>query len=1112
MSPPTMHDFSRKAPKLSLSLEIAIDETIGQWPFYLEPVFLLPRGSCCFNLIKITYLWGQSDGLLEILCDWIVRFYYLAGLKMYAVERLSSYITRGVYTVSGPFHPFGGAVDIIVVEQQDGSFKSSPWYVRFGKFQGVLKAKERVVNICVNGVEAGFHMNLDHKGEAYFLREVDVEEGEIVPYSVSSGDETEGRFQNDRRSLKSKSYNFDANTSNSADKIDLLRNGKALARTTSRRPRILGLVFGRRRSMKEEGYQEGEGDDGVARADSLERAEIAANLLEVKWSTNLYKSRKGANKDVQITDGKGEVSSSEHGNVKNSLDQYVLHEQTGSHNEQMGESSLSGFENLQSFVEETRIEVACFSTPEQVTETSVAGESVLEGKCELMSTLSRKIDVGDTENDENTKVQDSIEHEGHPGKHIDEEQVFHVTNVLPGCGISQEESETDRVRSFIYCETSERSIVAMDVTSEQTRETMYLGSGELGEVHVHTEMLHSTTELLSEDTVTLQVAEDGDFQTDPVEDPVNHSQEMNPSRSFIHKCNVMDLEGPSIEPEVDTQMVSVGPTLGLDDKVVSQSICTISGFSNSAHQAQDKENNKDEEITSKFQPSLESIGDCVPIKAISTLSLGSSEEEQFLFSDLDEISEVQRMESIYPVHVDKESPSSSPEDIKEANRLVNERYDPSLLSEKSAQENPFIDLEGSIEKLRISSSPIIIPRSHKVSGEEVGRLVESLPNLWSHTVSPDAHDFCRPLSQSLDSSSKSLNSKLQSNDDSSYIKSDKDPQLALEQPNIEDTQITVEPINGLANSAVEISLCKHLLYEGMGADAASQAFDAEKLDVNRFTSLGPEVMKDDRLVVKIYGLYFPWDVAGPIVLGMVSFGSEQIFEPTGMIAVDKVEKSLTGDPSKSSVASRGGWRIWPFSFRKSRSKKGLQPVLKDVRNSDVENASESTMGMGEDKNVLKPKVVRKIVREMTPTSEQLASMNLKEGRNTVTFTFSTAMLGKQQVDARIYLWKWNTRIVISDVDGTITKSDVLGQFMPFVGVDWSQTGVAHLFSAIKENGYQLLFLSARAISQAYHTRQFLFNLKQDGKALPDGPVVISPDGLFPSLYREGNWCNQEGSS
>ena len=29
------------------------------------------------------------------------------------------------------------------------------------------------------------------------------------------------------------------------------------------------------------------------------------------------------------------------------------------------------------------------------------------------------------------------------------------------------------------------------------------------------------------------------------------------------------------------------------------------------------------------------------------------------------------------------------------------------------------------------------------------------------------------------------------------------------------------------------------------------------------------------------------------------------------------------------------------------------------------------------------------------------------------------------------------------------RSDVLGQFMPMVGIDWSQTGVAHLFSAIK---------------------------------------------------------------
>ena len=35
-----------------------------------------------------------------------------------------------------------------------------------------------------------------------------------------------------------------------------------------------------------------------------------------------------------------------------------------------------------------------------------------------------------------------------------------------------------------------------------------------------------------------------------------------------------------------------------------------------------------------------------------------------------------------------------------------------------------------------------------------------------------------------------------------------------------------------------------------------------------------------------------------------------------------------------------------------------------------------------------------------------------------------------------------------------------------------------LGAIVQENGYEVMFLSARAISQAYLTRQFLFNLKQ----------------------------------
>ena len=38
--------------------------------------------------------------------------------------------------------------------------------------------------------------------------------------------------------------------------------------------------------------------------------------------------------------------------------------------------------------------------------------------------------------------------------------------------------------------------------------------------------------------------------------------------------------------------------------------------------------------------------------------------------------------------------------------------------------------------------------------------------------------------------------------------------------------------------------------------------------------------------------------------------------------------------------------------------------------------------------------------------------------------------------------------------------------------------------------------------QAAATRDYLHSLNQAGDTLPVGPVITSPDGLFPSLYRE----------
>ena len=114
-----------------------------------------------------------------------------------------------------------------------------------------------------------------------------------------------------------------------------------------------------------------------------------------------------------------------------------------------------------------------------------------------------------------------------------------------------------------------------------------------------------------------------------------------------------------------------------------------------------------------------------------------------------------------------------------------------------------------------------------------------------------------------------------------------------------------------------------------------------------------------------------------------------------MIPLNQVEKTFAGNPSEGINASNGSWGVWPF--KRSRSMKNTQPAQNSTGSSDAENTLERSTSIDGEKDALKPEAKRKNVRETTPTPEQLASLNLKEGKNTVTFTFSTSMLGPQQV-------------------------------------------------------------------------------------------------------------------
>ncbi|KAK9096907.1 hypothetical protein Sjap_022404 [Stephania japonica] len=1099
---------------------------------------------------------------------------------MYAVGRLGSYI-------AAPFHPFGGAVDIIVVEQQDGSFKSSPWYVKFGKFQGVLKSKEKIVAICVNGVEADFHIYLDHKGEAYFLKEVENEEDPIVFSSYSSGDEADDKCTSGGMK-KSKSCDFDLNLPASEAQINV-GGAEVVARTNSRRSRILGFMFGGK-SMKKDGSKSAGADDNVVRTSSFERAEIAADLLEVKWSTNLptgkprkiNSSRLSASDTIaQETDmnlvvdnGEGKDTLVVHDKIECNENYFILPEATDPCSSKMSICSLHSSNDSPECsnrgskissqapqdhqdVEMTSLHV---SISQDVEEVSHQNTLVIEG----CNGGNANLDEGKETCIEGTNF--AFPQMAEPcAKYIVKDECKETDSLLRSASSREEsgaccpESEKSSmdcafpgdqnvVLQKFYERGSEEAVVdrallckESKLTPESKSITEENADGEPLGVSAPGEYLKTETVTGNKETL-IDAGEErilGEFLSTSHVNSVN----LDSTKSEILVVTSHEKRGEhDIEHNLGTE--THGPFWNQSQMVSLVHSCA-SGISELGLQEQLNEpgshfhrtGNKALGWIGKPDPQ-DTISNFIPLEEMQTLDEGNETNKlqtSDTFGNLEGLSV-----NDLPKEVDSASKSAS--DISEDNQFflgdINELV-PDTMQQKDSTSSRTLGIvehlivtQDEIARLddtnELSASSVKLgherfPKAFQFQGEETecslnsliprvgtgldkekGLVIGSLPNIHSLFDNMGMSDVQRTRSHSLDLDSE--NTQLEEVKKSSLeFNSDTECQLVDDHSKCQEVQFFEEFKNLLTTNKVEISLSKHLMYKGMGTNAASQVFDAERVDLEKLISLGPSFVNNERLIARIGGHYYPWDAAQPTILGMISCEQEQILEPDHVEAVNRKVETQVVDSSKANDSdakstSSAGWKLW--SFKSSKSTSPVKPGTDEAAVSEIQRVLESTNDVAEDRTELKDKVPWKKVKSIVPTSQQLASLKLNEGKNIITFTFSTAMLGTQQVDARIYLWKWNTLVVVSDVDGTITRSDVLGQFMPLVGRDWSQIGVTHLFSAIKENGYQLLFLSARSISQAYLTRQFLVNLNQDGKALPDGPVVISPDGLFPSLFRE----------
>nr|ABW98682.1 lipin 1 [Sus scrofa] len=304
--------------------------------------------------------------------------------------------------------------------------------------------------------------------------------------------------------------------------------------------------------------------------------------------------------------------------------------------------------------------------------------------------------------------------------------------------------------------------------------------------------------------------------------------------------------------------------------------------------------------------------------------------------------------------------------------------------------------------------------------------------------------------------------------------------------------------------SIAISLCGGL---SDNREITKDVFLEQAVSYQQFVD-NPALIDDPNLVVKIGNKYYNWTTAAPLLLAMQAFQ-----KPLPKATVESI--------MRDKMPRKGG--RWWFSWRgrntaiKEESKPeqclagkshstGEQPsqlgmatrMKHESSSSDEEHAAAKPSGTSH-LPLLSSVSYRKTLRL---TSEQLKSLKLKNGPNDVVFSVTTQYQGTCRCEGNIYLWNWDDKVIISDIDGTITRSGTLGHILPTLGKDWTHQGIAKLYHKVSQNGYKFLYCSARAIGMADMTRGYLHWVNERGTVLPQGPLLLSPSSLFSALHRE----------
>ncbi|EHB18689.1 Lipin-2 [Heterocephalus glaber] len=310
---------------------------------------------------------------------------------------------------------------------------------------------------------------------------------------------------------------------------------------------------------------------------------------------------------------------------------------------------------------------------------------------------------------------------------------------------------------------------------------------------------------------------------------------------------------------------------------------------------------------------------------------------------------------------------------------------------------------------------------------------------------------------------------------------------------------------------VTLSLCGGLSDNG---EISKEKFMEHIITYQEFAE-NPGLIDNPNLVIRIYNRYYNWALAAPMILSLQVFQKSLPKATVESWVKDKMPKksgrwwfwrkreSMTKQPPE---AKEGKLEVAPVS---TLPVSALEPA--GARLTEDDTSSDDGSQELEESMALEPLAEEAPSHGSTPSykkslrlsSDQIAKLQLHDGPNDIVFSITTQYQGTCRCAGTIYLWDWNDKIVISDIDGTITKSDALGQILPQLGKDWTHQGIAKLYHSINDCGLFLGYIEILSLSSmADMTRGYLHWVNDKGTILPRGPLMLSPSSLFSAFHRE----------